>query len=113
MPEATRSSSERGLMDRRAFIVVVGGSVLVMPLATEAQPAGKVYRVGFLSSQTAATLSPMVNPFSQKLRDLGYAEGRNLVVEYRWAEGRYERFPALMRELVRLDVDVIVTPDGV
>jgi putative tryptophan/tyrosine transport system substrate-binding protein len=93
--------------------VVLAVSLLLASLIAEGQQANKVYRLGFLSSQTAATLSPMVNPFSQKLRDLGYTEGRNLAIEYRWAEGRYERFPALARELVRLDVEVIVTPDGV
>jgi ABC-type uncharacterized transport system substrate-binding protein len=100
-------------MRRIGLAVVLAVSLVLASLIAEGQQAGKVYRLGFLSSQTAATLSPMVNPFSQKLRDLGYAEGRNLVIEYGWAEGRYERFPALARELVRLDVEVIVTPDGV
>jgi len=100
-------------MDRRAFITVVGGSILAGPLNAEGQQAGKVYRIGFLSNQTSSTVTAAHNAFKQKLHDLGYAEGRNLAIEYRWAEGRYTRLPALARELVRLDVDVIVTPDGV
>jgi putative tryptophan/tyrosine transport system substrate-binding protein len=88
-------------------------SLALAPLAGVAQQAGKVYRIGFLSNQTPSTITAALNAFRQKLRDLGYAEGRNLAIEYRWAEGGYARLPALARELVRLDVDVIVTPDGV
>jgi putative ABC transport system substrate-binding protein len=92
--------------------VILTFSLVLASLIAEGQ-AEKVYRLGFLSSQTPTTLTPVLNAFKQKLRDLGYAEGRNLAIEYRWAEGRYERFPALARELVRLEVEVIVTPDGV
>jgi len=74
------------------------------PLAAEAQQAGKVYHVGYLSTPTDA--------FLRKLRELGWVEGQNLVIEYRWAEGNVERLPALAAELVRLKVDVIVAPAG-
>jgi len=73
----------------------------------------KVWRIGFLSVQTSSVFQPQLNALRQKLRDLGYVEGRTLVLGYRWAEGRYERLPALARELVQLKMDLILTPDGV
>jgi putative ABC transport system substrate-binding protein len=79
------------------------------PLTAEAQQAGKVHRIGFLGNSTAALEANLVGPFREGLRDLGYVEGRNVLIEYRWAEGKYERFPALIGELVALKVDVIVT----
>jgi putative ABC transport system substrate-binding protein len=82
---------------------------LAAPLAAGAQEAGKIYRVGFLGNSTAALEANLVGPFREGLRDLGYVEGRNVVIEYRWAEGKYERFPALVAELLALKVDVIVT----
>ena len=96
---------------RRAFIAVIAGGLLAAPLVAEAQPAGKVPRIGFLQ------LNPGANPhlrdaFLQGLRDLGYVEGRNVVIEYRSAEGKLERLPALAAELVALKVDVIVTGGG-
>ena len=98
-------------MERRAFVVGALG-LLTVPLAVEAQPAGaKVPRIGFLA------LNPGANPhlreaFLQGLRALGYVEGRNVVIEYRDAEGKLERLPALATELVALKVDVIVTGGG-
>ncbi len=99
-------------MDRRTFMASMVGAVLSAPLAAEAQRAGKVYRVGFLWD------SPEVWPhalegFRQGLRDLGWVEGRNIVVEYRWAEGRFDRLPGLAEELVRLKVDIIVAPASI
>ena len=98
-------------MERRAFVVGALG-LLTVPLAVAAQPAGaKVPRIGFLA------LNPGANPhlreaFLRGLRDLGYVEGRNVVIEYRDAEGKIERLPALATELVALKVDVIVTGGG-
>jgi len=100
-------------MRRIGLAVSLALSLVLASLITEGQQAGKVYRIGLLSSQTPTTLTPVRNAFRQKLRDLGYAEGRNLAIEYRWAEGRYERCPALARGLVLLNVEVIVTPDGI
>ncbi len=80
-----------------------------MPVAAEAQPAGRVYRIGFLGNSTAALEANLVGPFREGLRDLGYVEGRNVLIEYRWAEGKYDRFPALIGELLALKVAVIVT----
>ncbi len=96
-------------MDRRAFILTAAGGLLAAPLAAEAQPAAKVYRIGFLGNSTPALEANLVGPFREGLRELGYVEGRNIVIEYRWAEGPYERFPVLIAELLARKVDVIVT----
>src|SRR5258705_6822351 len=94
-------------MDRRAFIGTLTGGLLAAPHAAEAQQAAKVPRIGYLAINLAA--SPhLPEAFRQGLRDLGYVEGRNVVIEYRDAEGKgVERFPALAAELVVLKVDVI------
>src|SRR5262245_36286000 len=82
---------------------------LVATLAVGAQPAERVHRIGFLGNSTAALEAHLVGPFRDGLRDLGYLEGKNVLIEYRWAEGNYERFPALIVELIALKVEVIVT----
>ena len=97
------------VMERRTFMAMLTGGIVVSPLAAEAQQAGKVYRVGFLGNSSAALEANLVGPFREGLHELGYVEGRNIVIEYRWAEGKYERFPALIAELAALNVDVIVT----
>jgi ABC-type uncharacterized transport system substrate-binding protein len=96
------------VIDRRTFLAGTGAVLLAAPLAAEAQ-AGKVPRVGFLGNSTAALEANLVGPFREGLRELGYVEGQNILIEYRWAEGHYERFPALIAELIALKVDVIVT----
>src|SRR5262245_58811591 len=98
----------RHRLERRRFMAAVAGGLLAAPLASESQPAGKVYRVGFLGNSTAALEANLVGPFRDGLSDLGYVEGRNIVIEYRWAEGKYERFPELVAELLILKVEVIV-----
>ena len=95
------------MINRRAFIFATTGGLLAAPLAAEARQAGKVPRIGYLA------LNPAANPhlheaFRQGLRDLGYVEGRNVVIESRDAEGKPERLPALAAELVALKVDVLV-----
>jgi putative tryptophan/tyrosine transport system substrate-binding protein len=95
------------LLVRLAVVILLG--ILHVPGAGEAQPVGKVYRIGFLGNSTAALEANLVGPFLEGLRDLGYVEGRNVQIEYRWAEGQYERFPELVAELVALKVDVLVT----
>ena len=95
-------------MERRAFIGVATGSLLAAPLAAGAQQAAKVFRIGFLGSGGPADHAPRVASFRQGLRDLGYVEGRTATIEYRLAEGKMERLPALAAELVALKVDVIV-----
>jgi putative ABC transport system substrate-binding protein len=86
----------------------LAGLILAAPLALEAQPSGKVYRIGVLESVDMAANAEYLGAFRQGLAGLGYAEGRNVVIEYRSAEGRAERFLDLASELVRLPVDVIV-----
>jgi ABC-type uncharacterized transport system substrate-binding protein len=95
-------------MDRRAFFGTLAGGLLAIPLAAQAQQAAKIARIGYLGTTLAAYPPNPQDPFRQGLRDLGYVEGRNLVIEYRSAEGKYERLPALAAELVALKVDVIV-----
>jgi len=95
-------------MKRRAFITVLGGAA-AWPLTARAQPAGKVARIGFLGATSLAGYGARVEGLRAGLRELGYIEGRNLVLEYRWAEGNYQRLPALAAELIRSNVDVIVT----
>jgi putative tryptophan/tyrosine transport system substrate-binding protein len=92
-------------LDRRAFLGVITGGLLTAPLAAEAQQTAKIARIGFLSPAADPRLR---EAFLQGLRDLGYVEGRNLVIEIRSAEGKFERLPALAAELVALKVDVIV-----
>ena len=94
-----------------AVIAVLALSLLAAPLAAEAQQAAKIARIGYLSPNLA-TSPHLREAFRQGLRDLGYVEGRNLVIEYRDAEGKGERLPALAAELVALKVDVIVTEGG-
>jgi putative ABC transport system substrate-binding protein len=97
-------------MDRRAFLTGAGAAFLAAPLAAEAQQAAKVARIGLLATNLAS--APHVfEAFRQGLRDLAYVEGRNLVIEYRDAEGKLERLPALAAELVALKIDVIVASD--
>jgi putative tryptophan/tyrosine transport system substrate-binding protein len=93
---------------RRVFLGTLASGLLAAPLV-EAQQAGKVYRIGMLETTSMALNSANLEAFRQGLRDLGYVEGRNYIIEYRSADGRRERFPDLAAELVRLKVDVIVT----
>jgi ABC-type uncharacterized transport system substrate-binding protein len=95
-------------MERRSFISGITVGLLAAPLAAEAQPAGKVPRIGFLSPASSTSAPHILEAFRQGLRDFGYVEGQNIVVEYRWAEGGAERLPVLAAELVSLKVDVIV-----
>ena len=95
---------------RRRQFLITAGALLTTPLSGLAQqPAATIPRIGFLVVSTAAAWSPRIEAFRAGLRDLGYVEGKNIVVEYRFAEGQYDRVPELATELVRLKVDVIVT----
>jgi putative tryptophan/tyrosine transport system substrate-binding protein len=93
---------------RRAFITLLGGAA-TWPLAARAQQAGKLPTIGFLGTTTPSAWSQWVAAFVQRLRDFGWIEGRTIAVEYRWGEGRDERFVEIAAELVQLKVDVIVT----
>jgi putative ABC transport system substrate-binding protein len=96
-------------MKRRHFIKVVSGMAMACPLALHAQPLARVARIGFLGSASASGSAKSVEALRTGLRDLGYVEGKNMVIEFRWAEGRYDRLSALVAELIRLKVDLIVT----
>jgi len=97
-------------MRRRDFIKVIAGSAAAWPLAARTQQSGKVWRIGFLAggARPANMEGSVYSGFLRGMRELGYAENRDFLVEWRFAEGRYELFPALAEELVRSNVDVIV-----
>ena len=84
-------------------------AALIAALPAAAEEPGKVYRVGFIGNSTAALESNLVQPFREGLRELGYVEGRDLAIEYRWAEGDYGRLPTLVADLIAQKVDVLVT----
>ena len=96
-------------MRRRAFITLLSGAAAAWPLAARAQQPAKVPRIGFLFYGSPGP-SPGIDAFRQGLRELGYIEGQNIAVEYRFASGRVGQLPELAAELVRLKLDVIVTP---
>src|SRR5262245_64883635 len=103
------------MMDRRAFVLVCAMGALSVPLAAGAQQvAGKVYRLGILSAGGVPdpSIPTMANVLPSALRDFGYVEGRNLVVDRRFAEDRFDRLPGLARELVQLRPDAIVAVSG-
>ena len=96
-------------MRRRDLITLLGGAAAAWPLAGRAQTTGTGARIGFLGATAASGWTNQVQGFRKGLQELGYDEGRNLVIEYRWAEGHYDRLPGLVADLIRLNVDVIVT----
>jgi putative ABC transport system substrate-binding protein len=95
---------------RRALIGTLAGALLAAPLVAEAQQAGKVYRIGYLTGGSPPTpeTAPILDAFLRGLRDLGWIEGQNIVIEYRFGEGRAEWYAPMARELAALNVDVIV-----
>src|SRR3954469_21850164 len=96
-------------MRRREFITLLGTGAIAWPLAARAQQPGKLPTIGFLGAYTPSIQSQWTAAFLMRLRDLGWIDGRTVAIEYRWAEGRDERFTEIAAELVRLKVDVIVT----
>jgi putative tryptophan/tyrosine transport system substrate-binding protein len=92
---------------RREVLKLLGGAATAWPLVARAQH--KMPHVGFMGNSTAALEANLVNSFRAGLRELGYEEGRNIVIDYLWAEGNYERFPALVDQFIAAKVDVIVT----
>jgi putative ABC transport system substrate-binding protein len=96
-------------MRRREFITLLGGAAATCPLAARAQQPGKPATIGILGSGTPATQGQWYAGFVQQLRELGWIEGHNVAIEYRWADGRDERFAEIAAEFVRLKVDMIVT----
>ena len=99
-------------MKRRAFIRLFGGAAAMWPLAAPAQQAGKLPTIGVLGTATASNWLPWTAGFVQRLREHGWIEGRSVAIEYRWSDGRPQRFSEIATEFVRLNVDVIVTAGG-
>jgi putative ABC transport system substrate-binding protein len=97
-----------GRVQRRDFLVAAAALLAAAP-APEAQPTRKPYRIGFLGLSSPSDYAPYLNAFLVGLRELGYEEGRNIVIEYRWADGREERLPELAVQLVRLNPDLLVS----
>jgi putative ABC transport system substrate-binding protein len=97
------------VIERRAFIGTLAVGFLAPPFAAAAQQVGRVYRIVYLGNSSPTLEADLVDAFRQGLRNLNYLEGKNVVIEYRWAEGRNDRFPALVAEAVRLKADVILT----
>ena len=95
-------------MKRRAFITLLGGAAATWPLAARAQPA-KLPTIGYLGTAAESAWTPWTAAFVHRLHELGWIDGRTVVIQYRWAEGRTERSAELAAELARLKVDVIVT----
>ena len=95
-------------MQRREFITLLSGIVAALATARAQQPA-KIPRIGFLGNSTATMEANLIGPLRDGLRELGYEEGRNVIIEFRWADGKYDQFPALVAELLAAKVDVIIT----
>ena len=96
------------MTSRRAFLGTLAGGLFSASRITEAQQTGKVYRIGYLSPGSATAVSRFTESFRQGLRELGWIEGQNIAIEYRFAEGQFDRLPDLAAELVRRKVDVVV-----
>src|SRR5262249_40857835 len=103
-----RSSRWSPAPQRREFITLLGGAA-AWPLAATAQQASKLPTIGFLGANTASTQRMSTDAFVQRLHQLGWIESRTVAIEYRWGEGRDERFAEIAAEFVRLKVDVILT----
>ena len=104
----TTNRAARLALGRRAFIGTLSRILLAAPIAVRAQPATKVYRIGFLEAGAASVNRHFLDAFQSGLLEFGYVEGNNVVIDARWAEGRAERFPELLGELIQLKPDVIV-----
>jgi putative ABC transport system substrate-binding protein len=97
---------------RREFITLLGGAAAAWPLAARAQQPAKLPTIGYLGASTPLFDTYRVEAFVQRLRQLGWIEGRTVAIEYRWSQGRTERYPEIAAEFVRLNVDVIVATGG-
>ncbi len=93
---------------RATAVILLTLGILGVPRPADAQQAGRVYRIGFLGASSSSGTSPRLDVFRQGLRELGWVEGQNIVIDYRFAEGRFDRLPDLAAELIRLKVDIIV-----
>jgi putative ABC transport system substrate-binding protein len=100
------------MTSRRAFLITLSVGLIAAPLGAGSQPAGRIHRIGFLWD-TPAVWPHALEAFRQGLRDLGWVEGQNIGIEYRWAEGRFDRLADLVDELIGLNVDLIVAPTSI
>ena len=96
-------------IENRKYVLLVCALLIALSFPARAQPQGKVRRIGFLGNSTPVLEENLIGPFREGLRDHGYIERKNIVIEWRWAEGQYERFPALIAELIASKVELIVT----
>ena len=99
-------------MDRRTFIAMLGVNMLPASIAAEAQQTGKLHGIGYLGNSETGSAFTLRTAFLDELRRLGWIEGQNIVIDYRWANGRLDRFPELASELIRLHVEVIFAGGG-
>src|SRR5215831_15397618 len=99
----------RAAMDRRTFLSTCASGLFLAPALADGQSMARVSRIGFLLGATAESVASLFNALDEGLRDRGYVDGVNIILERRYADGRMERLPELAAELVRLPVDVIVT----
>src|SRR5262250_634872 len=99
-------------MSKAILSLAVGCLFSAIGFSTEAQQPGKIQRIGFLGGASASSYAVRIDAFRQRLNELGYIEGKNIVIEYRYAEGKLDRLPELAAELVRLKVDIIVASGG-
>jgi putative ABC transport system substrate-binding protein len=97
---------------RRRIVIAFGASALAVPLGSLAQKPGKVWRIGFLGSETAAGYAKQIDAMRGGLREYGFIEGKNLAIEFRWADGNEHRLPELATELARLKPDILITHGG-
>src|SRR5215813_13921577 len=112
MTDPIGSEPLRHPLGRKRFMAALSGGLLAAPLAIEAQQTTKVTPIGYLSGPSLSANAARIEAFRQGLRELGYVEGKNIVIEWRSADGKLDRLPALAAELVRLKVAVIVTSGG-
>jgi putative tryptophan/tyrosine transport system substrate-binding protein len=99
-------------MKKKITVLALGAMLFALCGSVDAQQAGKIPRIGFLDNSTASGVAVLVEAFRQELRKLGWIEGKNITIEYRFAEQKLDRLPDLAAELVRLKVDLIVTSGG-
>ena len=98
------------MIDRRSFIAGSGAVLLTAPLGAEAQQPGKVYRIGWMIGSSVSASAPLIDAFKQGMRELGWVEGKNIDYEVRAADGKLERLPAIAADLLRLKIDLFLTP---
>jgi ABC-type uncharacterized transport system substrate-binding protein len=110
IPSPLREGYGEGiLMNHRAVLFLLAASILISVHLAEAQQTGKIFRIGYLDNSTASSVAVLLDAFRQELSKLGWIEGKNITIEYRFAEQKNERLPELVSDLVRLKVDLIVT----